>query len=584
MSSGFKEPITIIEAINNIFNRTYLLPAIQRKFTWSSEQIELLFDSIMRGYPINSFMFWKVSDEKIKSEYRFYQFLHEYREFFKEDNEDIDVTGIDDFYAVIDGQQRLTSLYIGLHGTYAYRLKGKWLIDKEDNIPTRSLYLNLSRPVEHSYDSQKKYDFRFLSKKDLEKLNNTNDTDYWFPVKEILNIKDLKAAHKYALEKGFDVSSFEYDTLTELCQKLHIEKLINYYLQEEQDSDKVLEIFIRTNSGGTELTFSDLLMSISSANWKTIDARKEIKSVIDEVYSIGHPGFRISKDFVLKTCLVLFVEDIKFKLKNFTRENVKIFEQNWTKIRESIVAAFTLFYRLGFNDTTFRAKNAAIPIIYYIYYNDLEKEVVKVNYDSNERKNISKWLVLSFLKSIFGGQPDSALITIRKKLKASIGTKSFPSSTIKSAFATDPSRNYTFDNEFIYGLLESQKDTSDAFYVLTLLQPNLDYYNQDFHQDHLHPASVFYDEKKMKSFIPESDWAFASNKKNWNSVLNLQLLKGTLNSKKNDQPLDLWASENKIGKKELYVKDTTSLKIQDFKSFITDRKECLKEKLYEVIK
>lgn len=39
MSSGFKEPITIIEAINNIFNRTYLLPAIQRKFTWSSEQI-----------------------------------------------------------------------------------------------------------------------------------------------------------------------------------------------------------------------------------------------------------------------------------------------------------------------------------------------------------------------------------------------------------------------------------------------------------------------------------------------------------------------------------------------------------------
>ena len=165
-----------------------------------------------------------------------------------------------------------------------------------------------------------------------------------------------------------------------------------------------------------------------------------------------------------------------------------------------------------------------------------------------------------------------------------IGTKSFPSSTIKSAFATDPSRNYTFDNEFIYGLLESQKDTSDAFYVLTLLQPNLDYYNQDFHQDHLHPASVFYDEKKMKSFIPESDWAFASNKKNWNSVLNLQLLNGTLNSKKNDQPLDLWASENKIGKKELYVKDTTSLKIQDFKSFITERNACFKEQLYEVIK
>lgn len=75
MASGFQNPITIKDAIDNIFHRKYLLPAIQRKFTWSSGQIEMLFDSILRGYPINSFMFWKISEENIKSNYKFYQLL-----------------------------------------------------------------------------------------------------------------------------------------------------------------------------------------------------------------------------------------------------------------------------------------------------------------------------------------------------------------------------------------------------------------------------------------------------------------------------------------------------------------------------
>ena len=171
MSSGFKQPITIKEAIDNIYNRYYLIPAIQRKFTWSSEQIEMLFDSIMRGYPINSFMFWKICDPKLKSDYKFYQFLTNYREFFADDNLDIDTTGVPDFEAVVDGQQRLTSLYIGLRGTYAYKMPRKWLKDNEDSIPTRRLYLCLSESVNQEYDNQKKYDFRFLTSEEYIELS-----------------------------------------------------------------------------------------------------------------------------------------------------------------------------------------------------------------------------------------------------------------------------------------------------------------------------------------------------------------------------------------------------------------------------
>ena len=175
MSSGFQNPITIKDAIDNIHSRKFLLPAIQRKFTWSSSQIEMLFDSILRGYPINSFMLWKISNEQIKSGYKFYEFITAFREFFAENNKDIDTNAVPDFEAVIDGQQRLTSLYLGLRGSYAYKMPRKWWKDNEECIPTRKLYLNIAAPAKQQYDNQKLYDLRFLSRNDLDRLNKNKE-------------------------------------------------------------------------------------------------------------------------------------------------------------------------------------------------------------------------------------------------------------------------------------------------------------------------------------------------------------------------------------------------------------------------
>lgn len=82
----FETAITIKAAIDNIHNRQYLLPSIQRKFVWENSKIEVLFDSILRGFPINSFMFWQISDNNLKSQYKFYEFLTSYRERYSEDN------------------------------------------------------------------------------------------------------------------------------------------------------------------------------------------------------------------------------------------------------------------------------------------------------------------------------------------------------------------------------------------------------------------------------------------------------------------------------------------------------------------
>lgn len=200
MSSGFVNPITIKDAIDNIVDRTYLLPAIQRKFVWSSDQIEVLFDSIMRGYPINSFMFWEVKESKIKNEFKFYQFLTEYRQFFKEDNPDIDTKSYKDFKAVIDGQQRLTSLYIGLKGSYAYKLPRKWWYDNEENIPTRHLYLNIANPLPDENERQMIYDFQFLTKNEFQRKSQDTSA-IWFKVNDILTFKNSDEIDTFIDEK-----------------------------------------------------------------------------------------------------------------------------------------------------------------------------------------------------------------------------------------------------------------------------------------------------------------------------------------------------------------------------------------------
>ncbi len=580
MSSGFQSPITIKDAVDNIHSRKFLLPAIQRKFTWSSGQVEMLFDSIMRGYPINSFMFWKITDNKIKSNYKFYEFIKEFREFFAENNEDIETKGVSDFEAVIDGQQRLTSLYIGLRGSYAYKLPKKWRKNTEECIPTRELYLNLVKPITQEYDNQKEFDFRFLSKSDLERYSKEPSRYVWFRVKEILDLASLSKINDYIIKHNLTKNKYASDTITQLYSVIHIEKLVNYYLQEEQEPDEVLEVFIRTNSGGVPLSFSDLLMSIASANWKKIDARKEIDKLVFEIYDIG---FIIDKDFILKSCLVLFVDDIRFQLKNFTYENISKFESNWKRIRESITSAFMLFKSLGFNNQTFRAKNAAIPIIYYIYYNNLENVIAIPSYKDKENKKIIKrWLILTFIKSIFGGQTDSVLRKMRDVLKTNLKNV-FPDKVLMDAFKADPARNYSLDDDFINNLIEAEKDSDDACYVLHLLYQNLDFSKNSFHQDHLHPKTIFIDKDKFNEYIPDEIKEFAKKTENWNGVANLQLLEGKENEIKNDTFLKDWVSKENKTNKDLFLSDKISLEIENFQDFIINRKENIKKYIKSII-
>ena len=100
--SKFEPQITIAEAVKNIDERKYLLPAIQREFIWTPKLIINLFDSILRGYPISSFLFWDVKGKPI-GEYKFYYFLDEYHARDKKHNTPARVNPGQNITVILDG-------------------------------------------------------------------------------------------------------------------------------------------------------------------------------------------------------------------------------------------------------------------------------------------------------------------------------------------------------------------------------------------------------------------------------------------------------------------------------------------------
>lgn len=573
--SSFKYPVTISDVIANIEERKYLLPAIQRKFVWSSEQIEVLFDSIMRNYPINSFMMWNVTSDKTKNNYKFYEFLKEYREFFKDENPHINTKGYPDFKAIIDGQQRLTSLYLGLKGSYAFKMPRKWWKDNEDCLPTRRLYINLSSQLSKNDERKMIYDFKFLTYSEITKMSSTEDL---FLVNDIYLYKEPDALEDYMGEREWKDKRYAKATLRKLREVIFKDLLINYYQEENQNIDTVLDIFIRTNSGGEPLSFSNLLMSITTANWE-IDARKEFSDLVNSVYV---NNFIISADLILKCCLVLFNDNIKFQVANFDSDSVSVFEKNWERIRKSIEVTFELLKKWGFNDSSLRAKNAIIPIVYYIYYKNLENEILKDHIHKEEKMAMRKWLCISLLKGVFGGQSDSVLSGIRRVLKANMSNNEFPFEQIKTEFVNNDAKSLSLSDEVIDDILKTQKDAPNSYPILALLYSHLHYDTVAYHKDHLHPASKF-EKLKESNFSDSNKYKFYTNPENWNSILNLQLLSSTTNESKNDEDLANWIKNKNIDLESQIIPKDVSLDFDEFENFISKRKELLTKTIKSII-
>jgi len=235
----------------------------------------------MRGYPVGSFLLWEVEPQTAKS-YTFYEFLTHFHE---RDNPYADKAAVlsgSGTTAVLDGQQRLTSLNIALYGSFAEKKKYSWW-NSPDAFPIRKLYLNL---VEGPEDEELglKYDLGFLTDKDAAPEQDAEDK--WFRVGAVLDLANSGPAIMKELEQRRIANSGDaFQRLYDLYEAVRVLKPMNYFLVSDQDPDKVLEIFVRVNSGGTTLSYSDLLLSMATNQWEGLDARDEVRSLVSDLNS-----------------------------------------------------------------------------------------------------------------------------------------------------------------------------------------------------------------------------------------------------------------------------------------------------------
>lgn len=572
---AFQTPLTIKKVIENVHSKKYLLPAIQREFVWGTDQIERLFDSLMQGYPVGSFLFWDVKKEKSK-DFQFYEFIRNYHEKNNRHNPLANISGEEGIVAVLDGQQRLTSMYIALKGTYAYRLP-RMRRENPLAFPEQQLYVDL---LGTSDDFDTVYDFRFLT---VEEANEKIEGVYWFKVADILNINNPFELNQYLIQEGLsaiekDKALFASETLYKLYRAINEIPNVNYFLEEEQNLDKVLNIFIRVNSGGTKLSYSDLLLSIATAQWKNKDARQEIIKFVDEINQIGD-GFKFDKDFVLKACLVLCdFKDIAFKVDNFNTETMEKIEDNWDHAKEAIRLAINLVASFGYNQDTLTSNNAIVPIAYYLLKREIPHNYVESKKYKQDRDLVKKWLILGLLKRVFSGQPDNILRKLRKVIAAN--NNEFPLQLIIDEFKGE-AKSFTFSDDEIDNLLSYQYGQKHTFSILAVLYPHLDFRNK-FHLDHIFAKSLFTKRNLTKRGIPQGKMDVYVE--NVNSIVNLQLLEGIPNMEKSDTEFEKWLNETykDATKLEKYMEEhyipMVSFEFANFEEFIAKRRELLHEK------
>lgn len=572
---SFQTPITVKEALEHIHQHRYLLPAIQREFVWKPDQIVRLFDSVLREYPIGSFLFWQVKPER-KHDFQFYEFLRNYHEKDSIHNPKATLIGDGGITAILDGQQRLTSLYIGLYGTYAEKRKYAWA-KFDSNYPEKRLYLNIAR---RSTDLDLEYDFDFRT--DTDDWVRDGD-DFWFRVGHILSFGETYDIMGFVFEHGLNSTQFPLQTLSRLHDAVTKLGLINYYKEDDQDLNKVLNIFIRVNSGGTKLSYSDLLLSIATAQWNNLDAREEINDLVDELNQTGS-GFAFTKDFVLKTCLMLADLDTRWTVGNFTKSNMERIEAQWPQASAAIRLCVRLLASFGFTGETLPSVNAVIPIVYYLYRRGVPQGYVESNAYAEDRATVRRWLNVVLLKRVFTGQPDVILRIVREALQR--GQGDFPYGDIEQALR-GTARSMRFEEDELAALLDEKYRRPYAFPTLALLYPWLDFQHH-FHQDHIHPRSRFTQRRLSQHGVTVKDdveWFM----ENVDRIPNLQLLQALPNQEKSNTLFGDWLKDTYPDEKARqeyrerhYIPDS-DLSLTNFRRFCERRHALMLAELKKLV-
>ncbi len=361
----------ITSLITQIENGEIVLPAIQRDFVWNENRITMMFDSIMRGYPLGIVLLWETYLD-IK-----------YREFAKNSDEDSKHIFMDNdsnsrIKLVLDGQQRLQSLYISLNGS----------------LNNKRIYFDLLSGERSDDFREVFYVFKFLTKNQaieqnkqaIENRKNNEQEDegekysLFISVFKILESNpESRLDMRNAFQKKYELTSDET-----LRLELNMSKLIHSLTNEpnilkvstidenkskeskdrKSESD-ILEAFVRINRQGITLSRSDLIFSMLKLNWK--ESSEELPAFIKEINEGNN--LNIDIDFVIRSLFAVSNLGSKFDVDLLRKSsNVQKVKDNYLKTCNSIRSL------VDFMQDELNILNSAVigsylnlmPIVYYL--------------------------------------------------------------------------------------------------------------------------------------------------------------------------------------------------------------------------
>jgi uncharacterized protein with ParB-like and HNH nuclease domain len=498
-----------------------------------------------------------------------------FSDFDKEDphNEEANLAGVNqDIYLVLDGQQRLTSLFIGLKGSYRY-FYYSWK-------KTR-LYLNLFKEPTRS-DNPEELTYEFAFRENDQPNSKDSRPQYWYLVGDILNFETQRFARDNIRErlKGQPevLKEIAIELVSDLHDKLFTQRLINFYEERSDDYDKVVEVFIRANTGGKKLEYSDILLSTATAKWKTLNARDEIHDFTDEINDIGG-SYNFGKDFVLKGALYLTDGlPIQYQVKNFTKPNLEKIEDNWEMVKSNLGNTVRLISRFGFSNKNLISTLTLLPVAFYL------KKAGKKNFVDSTQKDdvqnqilIQKWLAIVLLKNAFGSSSDTTLKNLQDVLNAQSDYLVFPYAAINEKLGIESG----FTDVEINNLLATAYGSKYSYLILSLLYPDRDWRDNTYHEDHIFPKSSFSSKRLTEQGVPEA--AHKSYQRHFNTIINLQLLTANENLEKNAAPFSGWLpSRDNNFKQRHAIPEMDSYQISHFLGFVEKRRALIAERLKQI--
>ncbi|MDF1722046.1 MAG: DUF262 domain-containing HNH endonuclease family protein [Minwuia sp.] len=533
---------TIVAIVDQI-NRSYFLPAIQRPYVWEPDQIVALFDSLLKGYPISSFLFWELQPENTRN-WEIYKFFEHFR-YGDVHNEQADADGRD-VTLVLDGQQRLTSLLIGLRGSYTVKLKHKrW--DNPAAWVQHRLYLDIFKdPGTEDQEDREDFGITYGLKFSARQPENSL-THCWFKVGQILDFRDEDEFDRFKDELLDDLPG-EVTRQQERIARRNLERLyrtiwkddvIAFYTEKNQSYDRVLDIFIRANDGGSKLSKSDLLLSMITSKWDGVNARDEIYSFVERLNNDLDRKNDLNKDFVMRSCLVISDLDHVYKVNNFTTDSLAVIQRKWPEIKHAVETTVRLINRFGIDRDTLTSMNALLPIAYYVSRLGQTRLDGSTPFEARNRESIRLWLLGALLNNVFGGNSDQTIGIARALVRDGMGHSSdFPFMELSEGLQKRRGRTVAFDSNNTDALLDTRYGQRTCFLGLSTIYDEHNWGSAIYHIDHIIPRSLGARKNLQRLELPEP--RIEEILQCVDRIGNLQLLPGRENSEKSNMEFFDW--------------------------------------------